>query len=85
MEYFTTTDICPFLGIFFEHTCFLNKDNVCMLLHNNNFEVIECIDYVNHSTLYHCRKKSIVNTIIYHTITNYYDSFLNQFIHTAHL
>ena len=78
MEHFTTTDICPFLGIFFEHTCFLNKDNVHMLLHNNNFEVIECIDYVNHSTLYHCRKKSIVNIIITHAITNYYDSFFNS-------
>lgn len=56
MNYFTESSICPFLGIFFEHTCFLNKENINILLNNNNFEIIECIDYENHSILYYCKK-----------------------------
>jgi len=47
MQHFTETDACPFLGIFFEHTIFLNKENISYLLNNNNFEIIEIIDFEN--------------------------------------
>jgi 2-polyprenyl-3-methyl-5-hydroxy-6-metoxy-1,4-benzoquinol methylase len=76
MNHFLNTNICPFLGIFFEHTCFLNKENMKILLNNNNFELIECIDYENHSILYHCKKK--MNNIINYKITNYYDYFFES-------
>jgi 2-polyprenyl-3-methyl-5-hydroxy-6-metoxy-1,4-benzoquinol methylase len=59
MEHIANSDICPFLGIFFEHTCFLNKENIGILLNNNNFDILECINYGNHSILYHCKKKRI--------------------------
>jgi SAM-dependent methyltransferase len=77
MNYFTESNICPFLGIFFEHTCFLNKENISILLNNNNFEIYKCIDYENHSTLYHCKKVPKIKEIIDTKITNYYDSFMN--------
>ena len=48
--------LCPFLGIFFEHTVFLNKENISFLLESNGFEVIEIIDYLKHSTIYHVKK-----------------------------
>lgn len=77
MEYFVNADICPFLGIFFEHTVFLNKENICYLLNKHHFELIECIDYVNHSTLYHCRKNTTKNLLDL-KITNYYDNFFQS-------
>lgn len=56
MEYIAEHELCPYLGVFFEHTIFLNKENISYLLLNNNFEIIEIIDYENHSTIYHCKK-----------------------------
>jgi predicted SAM-dependent methyltransferase len=81
MQHFTETNICPFLGLFFEHTIFLNKENITYLLNKNNFEIIKIIDYEKHSTIYHCKK--IIGNNIYNntnitnnfTITNYYDNF----------
>jgi SAM-dependent methyltransferase len=90
MQHFSESDICPFLGVFFEHTIFLNKENITYLLENNHFEVIEIIDYENHSTLYHCKKLNIpqvenqqfeyqnnnqLQTQSQFKITDYYDSF----------
>lgn len=82
MMYFTNPNICPFLGIFFEHTCFLNKENITLLLNNNNFEVIEIIDYENHSTLYHCKKinklQNDIITVSNNKFINYYDNFIQS-------
>ena len=81
MTYFAEKNITPFLGVFFEHTVFLNKENICYLLNKNNFEVIEIIDYENHSTIYHCKKNKERNKLIYDDnvkFTNYYDSFMES-------
>ena len=60
MEYITEQELCPYLGIFFEHTIFLNKENISYLLVTNGFEIVKIIDYENHSTIYHCKKNSLV-------------------------
>jgi predicted SAM-dependent methyltransferase len=79
MQTFVDTPICPFVGVFFEHTIFLNKENITYLLKRNNFEIIKIIDYVSHSTLYHCKKIYPSSQIPIETfsITNYYDSFFD--------
>ena len=82
MNYFTENNITPFLGIYFEHTIFLNKENIGYLLKRNNFELVEIIDYENHSTIYHCKKIEQVEKIeqieqIIH-IKNYYNSFIES-------
>jgi len=61
MEYLSETNICPFLGVFFEHTIFLNKQNTAHLLTSHNFEIIEIIEYEKHSILFHCKKNSNLN------------------------
>jgi hypothetical protein len=62
-----------FLGVFFEHTIFLNKENITYLLNNNGFEIIEIIDFENHSTIYHTKKtKPLLNQI---QIQDYSDIF----------
>jgi 2-polyprenyl-3-methyl-5-hydroxy-6-metoxy-1,4-benzoquinol methylase len=68
-----------FLGIFFEHTIFLNKENITYLLNNNGFEIIEIIDYENHSTIYHTKKNNAIKKelLINFKINNYYDNFFN--------
>jgi len=76
MNYFTEQFITPFLGIFFEHNIFLNKENIYYLLNKNNFEVVEIIDYENHSTIYHCKKIEKIEKI--EKITNYYNSFMES-------
>jgi predicted SAM-dependent methyltransferase len=60
MEYIAENDLCPYLGVFFEHTIFLNKENISYLLEKNNFKIIEIVDYENHSTIYHCKKINMV-------------------------
>lgn len=76
IEYIAEKELCPFLGIFFEHTVFLNKSNVCYLLEKNGFEIIEIIDYLTHSILFHVKKtKNIKNQRL--IIKDYYNSFLN--------
>ena len=77
MQNITESQICPFLGIFFEHTCFLNNENVNILLNKNNFEVIETIYYETHSILYHCKKTNIFFKNI-KPIQDYYDKFTSS-------
>jgi 2-polyprenyl-3-methyl-5-hydroxy-6-metoxy-1,4-benzoquinol methylase len=76
MQYLANNSLCLFLGIFFEHTIFLNKENITYLLNTNGFEIIEIIDYENHSTIYHTKKitHKIENNI---EIPNYHDKFVN--------
>jgi len=82
MDVFEKTDLTPFFGMFFEHTVFLNKENIVYLLQKNDFTLIDIIDYESHSTLYHCKKsirhpqqKLPENN---HCIENRKDSFLNK-------
>ena len=49
----------PFLGIFFEHTIFLNDENISYLLTQNGFEIIRIHYYEKHSVLYHCKKMKV--------------------------
>jgi predicted SAM-dependent methyltransferase len=80
MQYLSDHDLCLFQGVFFEHTIFMNKENVTYLLNKNGFEIIEIIDYTNHSSIYHVKKhttisKDFANTEF--TITNNFDKFMN--------
>jgi predicted SAM-dependent methyltransferase len=77
MEYMV--DKTLFLGIFFEHTIFLNKENITYLLNKNGFEIVEIIDYENHSTIYHTKKNNNIkpHSIIDFKIKNYYNNFFN--------
>ena len=79
MQSFIDTNICPFVGVFFEHTIFLNKENITHVLKRNNFDIVNTIDYENHSMLYHCKKIPIQSSIPANpfTIKNYYDSFFS--------
>jgi hypothetical protein len=42
----------------FEHTIFYNKENILYLLEKHHFELVETIDYLNHSILFHVKKSS---------------------------
>lgn len=75
MDYIATNEICPFLGIFFEHNIFLNKHNITYLLQSNGFDIINIIDYENHSTLYHTKKINF-NNIVVTPIFDYKDLFI---------
>ena len=82
MEQIMLNELAPCLGIFFEHTIFLNKENVSFMLHKNGFKVIKIIDYDSHSIIYHVKKMSKENIDEYTIsnnicITNYNYSFIN--------
>lgn len=83
MKYLADNDLCLFLGIFFEHTIFMNKENVIYLLKKHGFEIVEIIDYLNHSTIYHVKKTKQLNTLlnIAHSdelhITDYFQKFMS--------
>lgn len=78
MEYITNQELSPCLGIFFEHTLFLNKENIKYLLEKNGFEIIEIFDYENHSTFYHSKKTKINNNIVLNPLTDYTDIFMKS-------
>ena len=75
MEYMASNNINLFVGVFFEHTIFLNKENITFLLEQNGFSILEIIDYENHSTIYHVKKhiKKRKDTL---QIYNYYNNFM---------
>lgn len=56
MEHIAQEGLAPCLGIFFEHTIFMNKENIEYLLKRNGFEVLSIYDYENHSILFHVKK-----------------------------
>jgi SAM-dependent methyltransferase len=78
MQHIAEKDLNLFLGIFFEHTIFLNKDNITYLLNNNGFKIINIIDYKDHSTIYHVIKSKDIENQSLKMITNYYDCFHNS-------
>lgn len=80
MEYILEKELSAFLGVFFEHTIFYNKENIIYLLNKNNFEIIEIIDYENHSIMYHVKKIIKTNNVFFIDnikIKNYKDIFFN--------
>jgi SAM-dependent methyltransferase len=78
MQHISENKLSLFLGIFFEHTIFLNKDNIVFLLQKNGFDIIDIIDYKNHSTIYHVKKSKIINSISFVTVYNYYETFMSS-------
>ena len=85
MSYFAESNITPFLGVFFEHTIFLNKENISYMLNNNNFEIVEIIDYEKHSTIYHCKKSKKNNNSILNGNNIKFKNFYNSFMESNHI
>lgn len=79
MEHIASNGIAPFLGLFFEHTVFLNKENIQYLFRKNGFNLIETHDYLTHSAFYHFKKMEIFNPSeaikMEIKIKNHYDQF----------
>lgn len=89
MEFISNNALSLFSGIFFEHTIFLNKENVSYMLNNNGFEIIDIIDYENHSIIFHCQKKTNFKTSLLPNdfcgkITNYYHIFMRTIDNYKH-
>ena len=83
MEYIGTNALCPFLGIFFEHTIFLNKQNITYLLASNGFDIINIYDYLSHSTLYHAKKinkNNKINLLPFNNFQNLFTKTLDNYI-----
>lgn len=78
MVYIAQEGIAPCLGVFFEHTIFLNKENICYMLEKNGFELLSITDYENHSVLYHVKKTMIPEKINIVKIQNYKEIFLES-------
>ena len=88
MSHFIESKTWPFLGVCFEHTIFLNEENITFLLKKNGFDVVEIIYYEKHSVMYHCKKQKnaqIVPGSLFQ-ITDYINGFnesissYNQFV-----
>jgi len=77
MNYIANSKISLFLGIFFEHNIFLNKTNIGFMLNNNGFEIINIIDYENHSTIYHVKKIETYKIQNIVSIDNYKNLFFD--------
>ena len=58
MEHIAEKNICPFIGLGFEHTIFLNEDNVKYMLEITGFTIIDIVYYEKHSVIYHCIKSN---------------------------
>ena len=60
----------------------MNKENVIYLLKKHGFEIVEIIDYLNHSTIYHVKKTKQLNTLLNIAcsddlhITDYFQKFM---------
>ena len=94
MEHICQKEIAPCLGIFFEHTIFLNVENISWLLNRQGFQIINCVDYESHSILFHVKKVSHFSVLPisisnynqlffttlnkYKTIVNYCNNFIEK-------
>ena len=78
MDYISQLDLAPCSGVFFEHTIFMNKENIEYLLKRNGFNILSVYDYENHSILYHVEKCIIHSIIELVPITNYKGIFLDS-------
>jgi predicted SAM-dependent methyltransferase len=77
MEHIGINELAPCMGVFFEHTIFLNKENVLYMLEKNGFQIIEIIDYENHSTIYRTKKHDKnINHTNHICIQNYSELFI---------
>ena len=82
MQHISEQELSLFQGIFFEHNIFLNKENITYMLNKNGFELLNIIDYKDHSTIYHVKKQFLkihnANNNVEFKITNYYNKFLSS-------
>ena len=74
MDYICKNEIAPFLGIFFEHTIFLNIQNISWLLNTHGFHITNCIYHESHSILFHTKKVSTIAAIPI-SVSNYKKHF----------
>ncbi len=74
MEHICQNEIAPCLGIFFEHTIFLNVENISWLLNTHGFQITNCLHYESHSILFHVKKVSHFS-ILPISISNYNQLF----------
>ena len=77
MQHIANENLSLFLGIFFEHTIFLNVINITYLLKKNGFKIIDIIDYKNHSTIYHVKKTSNIECVPIIQNIDYHEQFIN--------
>jgi len=77
MEYIADRNLAPFLGIFFEHTVFLSRENIQYLLESTGFEVNSIIPYKNHSIVFRARKTNMPLNMTIPVFKNYMLSVLN--------
>ncbi len=70
----------PFIGICFEHTIFLNEENISFLLKTHDFTIIDIIYYEKHSVLYHCKKISSKKEKLSCKFTDYKNNFMESLI-----
>ena len=78
MEHIAQEGLAPCLGIFFEHTIFLSKENMGYLLNRNGFEILSIYHYENHSILFHVKKVMPSFDLDVVPITNYTRIFLES-------
>ncbi len=71
MEYLSENSLALFVGISFEHTVFLNKENICYILKKNNFKIVNILNYTNHSVIFHVKKEKNTELIDFIEIKNY--------------
>ena len=78
MDYIYKANLSCCLGVFFEHTVFMNTANVVHMLNSTGFRVLEITNYVNHSTLYHVRKGPVVHhrVVLPNLIPDFMESIL---------
>lgn len=79
MEYIADRNLAPFLGIFFEHTVFLSRENIRYLLESTGFTLETIIPYKNHSIIFRARKTFLPDQpISVPVFKNHMTSFLNS-------
>lgn len=94
MDFIAKNKLSPFLGLFFEHTIFLNKENITYMLNKNGFKIIKILEYKNHSHIYHIKKSDTIKydkifitdykNLLYETlnkykiIIDYYNNVINN-------
>lgn len=77
MEHIAKHNLCPCLGIFFEHTVYLSKESVTYLLHKHGFNIDHVYEYESHSYIFHTTK-SIPKYVEPPSFPNMYNVFLSS-------
>ena len=81
MQFIADNSIVPFFGVFFEHTIFLNKENITYLLEVNNFIIVDIFYYKNHSIFFHVKKNKEITKPKFITNISDINKFNNNIIY----